>query len=1040
MKSIILLVLLVLILQVVTAQVIFEDDFDAFTQDYLCGSPELGHDCTGPPGYEVLKGSLNDASYGEPNAQIVAAGDRFGGVGNHRGLRFYLEARPPEPLIANDSLLKKILSEPEKAIYVRWYMRESFVDFTSSFQKLFRFGNSEGEQTFVPEWKYWRYSDPPEVQFNFWDSQNGNLMYTTFDLKTDVLPDSWHSYEIKIDLNNDEIEFWFDGESKGAFSDRDYSDYGNTQGINIGGNTYNIDWLEPVEETRDYDDVVVATEYIGPAECVDGDDISQSGACYCGGIPSPTDASNVYASGFCVGGTWQAELEQGGGKWICTPWSTCFTGTQTRTCHDHTDCGNEIGKPVESQTCSANNIYYVDKDSIGGTCLDSNPGTITQPWCTLRKASQTMVAGDITYIREGIYAPEWVQWARLTVDTLNSGTEGNPISYVAYPGEEVHITGEYSIIGAYDKEYITWDGFKISTTSTSAHAAVYFSAGANFGVIRNCEISGHQITAPSNHSGISIGSSSNIYVENCIITNVTSTADPLNSAGIKLYSGENIIVERSTFIGNGQGIHDKDDGANNTYRYNFFDSANRNFDLDALASNNPSENIRVHNNIFIDKGFAIRTNTELLPDQLVVNAKFFNNVFYGDLDSDTLIESVKYSPNLSIYNNIFPGYNQIIVGGAEGTPALMNNNCHSIGAIYVVGLYTPDYAQYAGLSEWQAGEGLDLDSIETSNALFVDPSNNDFRLQSNSPCKGIGINGEDSGVYPEGTVMQIGYLPATAQNPCTENWSCTAWSACTNGTQTRTCTDANGCGTTANKPPETQSCSVSQWQEYYIFGGSADDYPAGAYPQAGDNISRTTNNPAVGTHNLEFPATGAWLNANIFGLSIPTAELDWENSYLEFQISTSESASAEMPVGNGSSWPGAGFTTTGNGYNAVRINLTDIAATREDFGDIITDIFIGAGWPGTIVYLDEIKVVSPGQECRVNALAPCAISIAGGTIISCSLDNLQYGYDAAGSVNNIVSNLLSDTGYNIKIENLTTTTEQNISGNSNSAGTLEFSS
>lgn len=44
---------------------------------------------------------------------------------------------------------------------------------------------------------------------------------------------------------------------------------------------------------------------------------------------------------------------------------------------------------------------------------------------------------------------------------------------------------------------------------------------------------------------------------------------------------------------------------------------------------------------------------------------------------------------------------------------------------------------------------------------------------------------------------------------CTEQWQCGQWSACSAGTQTRTCVDANACGTTANKPSESQSCAVT---------------------------------------------------------------------------------------------------------------------------------------------------------------------------------------------------------------------------------------
>lgn len=44
--------------------------------------------------------------------------------------------------------------------------------------------------------------------------------------------------------------------------------------------------------------------------------------------------------------------------------------------------------------------------------------------------------------------------------------------------------------------------------------------------------------------------------------------------------------------------------------------------------------------------------------------------------------------------------------------------------------------------------------------------------------------------------------------PCMENWSCNAWSACTNGTQTRSCADENFCGTDVNKPIALQSCEM----------------------------------------------------------------------------------------------------------------------------------------------------------------------------------------------------------------------------------------
>lgn len=43
---------------------------------------------------------------------------------------------------------------------------------------------------------------------------------------------------------------------------------------------------------------------------------------------------------------------------------------------------------------------------------------------------------------------------------------------------------------------------------------------------------------------------------------------------------------------------------------------------------------------------------------------------------------------------------------------------------------------------------------------------------------------------------------------CSPSWSCTDWPECINGVQTRVCKDSNSCGTSRDKPPESQSCSL----------------------------------------------------------------------------------------------------------------------------------------------------------------------------------------------------------------------------------------
>ena len=52
--------------------------------------------------------------------------------------------------------------------------------------------------------------------------------------------------------------------------------------------------------------------------------------------------------------------------------------------------------------------------------------------------------------------------------------------------------------------------------------------------------------------------------------------------------------------------------------------------------------------------------------------------------------------------------------------------------------------------------------------------------------------------------------PPKVKETCVENWTCTNWSECINGVQTRTCTDLNKCGTTENKSSESKFCGIEK--------------------------------------------------------------------------------------------------------------------------------------------------------------------------------------------------------------------------------------
>lgn len=69
-------------------------------------------------------------------------------------------------------------------------------------------------------------------------------------------------------------------------------------------------------------------------------------------------------------------------------------------------------------------------------------------------------------------------------------------------------------------------------------------------------------------------------------------------------------------------------------------------------------------------------------------------------------------------------------------------------------------------------------------------------------CQSTGGGGSGSGSSSGSTTTAN-----ETEEECVESWSCTAWTGCVApGTQVRTCTDANSCGTVVNKPSEQQAC------------------------------------------------------------------------------------------------------------------------------------------------------------------------------------------------------------------------------------------
>jgi hypothetical protein len=122
--------------------------------------------------------------------------------------------------------------------------------------------------------------------------------------------------------------------------------------------------------------------------------------------------------------------------------------------------GTAYGSQVSFTTASSSSAtYYVSTTGNDAT----GDGTINNPWLTLQRAWQSVVAGNTIYMRGGTYYYTATQSL-----TGKNGTSGNMIKIYAYPGETPVITRATSFtFGAYKTgiyfsgDYVYWKGIEI---------------------------------------------------------------------------------------------------------------------------------------------------------------------------------------------------------------------------------------------------------------------------------------------------------------------------------------------------------------------------------------------------------------------------------------------------------------------------------------------------------------------------------------------------------------------------------------------------
>ena len=107
-------------------------------------------------------------------------------------------------------------------------------------------------------------------------------------------------------------------------------------------------------------------------------------------------------------------------------------------------------------------------------------------------------------------------------------------------------------------------------------------------------------------------------------------------------------------------------------------------------------------------------------------------------------------------------------------------------------------------------ENWTANSIGVSSILTIQAASSPGSPGSGGPSGSviyvIGDNNDEEDTTATTTNEDSGSDNVTTQTDCAEDWICSSWSDCINGTQTRTCYDTNDCGTVFNIDEETQEC------------------------------------------------------------------------------------------------------------------------------------------------------------------------------------------------------------------------------------------
>ncbi len=392
---------------------------------------------------------------------------------------------------------------------------------------------------------------------------------------------------------------------------------------------------------------------------------------------------------------------------------------------------------TDAEAISSENIFYVAKNGS-----DGNSGTSASPWLTIRKAADTLTAGQKVYVREGVY--------REYVEVKNSGTAGAPIVFSAYPGEQAVIEGDKSlpeddfagVIAVVAKQYVKIKGFKVRT----AHGAGIFARNSTGIVIKD------NLTYDTRSSGIGVWFSSDVVIEGneVILACNDGSQECISAAGCDHFEVRyNKVHHSGPGSHGGEGIDAKHGNTGKVHHNIVHDNNRLGIYVDAWDTHTYA--IEVYDNVCYNNtkwGICCAAeNGGLLDDISIYNNVCYDNVLVG-IGIESWGEPAPHPmQNIKIYNNTCFGNGDANAGSWTGGIHI-NAPAAAVSGVYVgnnilsrnrgrqisieAGGTPAGFVVENNLYDGTAGE-------PGSNAIFGDPlfqsaAAHDFRLLTGSPA------------------------------------------------------------------------------------------------------------------------------------------------------------------------------------------------------------------------------------------------------------------------------------------------------------------